>query len=198
MKNNKHNRHSVRLKNYDYSQTGAYFVTVCAQDKKCVFGKIENHELILNDAGIMVYNTFKEIPEHYAGIDIDEFIIMPNHIHAIIIINTVGADPRVCPESHICLDTMKLGQAQGPAPTNKLKLSDIVQRVKSLTTKKYIENVKQNNWKSFNKRLWQRNYYEHVIRDEEDLNKIREYIIYNYLKWVEDDENPDKISKKAD
>lgn len=173
----KYNRKSIRLKKYDYSQTGEYFITICIQNRECLLGKIENHKLILNDAGTMVCNILNDIPKYYTGINIGKFIVMPNHIHAIIIIT----------------EKIKSGRTQGSAPTNKLKLSDVVQYSKSLTTKKYIENIKQNNWKSFDKKLWQRNFYEHVVRDEKDLNKIREYIINNYLKWDEDKENPNNI-----
>ena len=102
------NRRSIRLKEYDYSQSGAYFVTICTHDRECLFGEITDGKMALNDAGRMVQAVWDDIPTHYAGIDTDAFIIMPNHIHTIIII--VGAAPCGRPDSDD-------GQAQGPAPT---------------------------------------------------------------------------------
>jgi REP element-mobilizing transposase RayT len=188
----KHHRRSLRLQEYDYTQEGAYFVTVCLKDRACLFGDIADGKMILNDAGRMVQAVWDDIPSHYAGIDTDAFIIMPNHIHAIIVI--VGATPCGRPDSD-------KGQAQGPdnngqarglAPTRntKLSLADVVHRLKTITTKRYTDGVKQMGWPPFHGRLWQRNYYEHVIRDDASLNLIRQYIIDNPLRWAEDEENP--------
>ncbi|MEW6686632.1 MAG: transposase [Candidatus Edwardsbacteria bacterium] len=185
----KHHRHSIRFKGYDYSQTGAYFVTICTQNRKCLFGAIVNGKIALNELGGVIEKIWKEIPLYYSGIDIDEFVVMPNHIHGIILI--VGADPCVCP-----IKSNDIGRTQGFAPTEKLSLSNVVQRFKSLTTKKYIDGIKQNNWQTFNKRLWQRNYYEHIIRNEDELNRIRKYIQINLLKWQFDRENPDRIKDR--
>jgi len=94
----KHHRRSIRLQGYDYSQAGAYFVTICTQNYECMFGDIVDGEMVLNDAGRMVHTVWNEIPRYYSGIDIDAFQIMPNHIHGIITV-IVGAGPRACPES---------------------------------------------------------------------------------------------------
>ncbi len=91
-----HHRRSIRLKGYDYSQPGAYFLTLCTQDRKCLYGEIVDDKMCLNDAGQMVQTVWNEIPAYYPGIDIDAFMIMPNHIHGIIKI--VGAPPRGLPE----------------------------------------------------------------------------------------------------
>ncbi|MDZ4245967.1 MAG: transposase [Dehalococcoidia bacterium] len=88
-------RRSIRLKNYDYSQPGAYFVTICSQNRRCLFGENKNAEIILNDAGRMITNIWHQIPAYYPGTDSGEFVVMPNHIHGIIF---VGAGPRACPE----------------------------------------------------------------------------------------------------
>ena len=136
--------------------------------------------MILNDAGQMVQAVWDEIPGNYDGVETDVFVIMPNHVHGIVVI--VGAGPCACPNH---------GQPRGVAPT-VLSLPDVVHRFKTLSTKRYVDGVKQHNWKSFDKKLWQRNYYEHIIRDETELNKIREYIINNPLNWQTDDENPYK------
>jgi REP element-mobilizing transposase RayT len=173
-----HHRRSIRLKGYDYSQAGLYFITICTQNRLHLFGEIDNGEMILNDAGMMIKTVWHEIPEHYNGINIDAFQIMPNHIHGIIrIINEcdrdhvhihVGAGPRACPDicpdidTHIDDQPNAIGQPRGVAPT--MSLPDIVHRFKTLTTKRYTDGVKQNNWLPCDKRLWQRNYYEHIIR----------------------------------
>ena len=128
-------RKQNRLNGYDYLQSGYYFVTICAQNRQQIFGTIINNQMTLNDAGNMIDTVLNQIPENYAGIDLDEHIVMPNHAHAIIIIqNAVGVDPRVDPEQNNKI--LVSGRAQGPAPT-KLSLSFIIKRVKLLTTKKY-------------------------------------------------------------
>jgi len=139
----------------------------------------------------MVQQCWDEIPEYYPGIEIDAFTVMPNHIHGIVIL--VGATPCGCPGSTPQIRDRREGQAQGPAHTaNKrnLSLPDVIHRLKSLTTKRYADGVKHHAWPSFNKKLWQRNYYEHIIRNEEDLRMIREYIQYNPLRWADDDLHP--------
>jgi putative transposase len=187
-----HHRSSRRLKGYDYSQAGAYFITVCTCNRGCLLGEIADRAMRLNDAGRMMQDVWDDIPTHYAGIDTDAFIIMPNHIHAVVVI--VGATPCGRPDSN------NEGQAQGPAPMgNKtLSLADVVHRFKTMTTKRYTNGVKQNGWPAFPGRLWQRNYYEHVIRDEDDLNRIRQYVMDNPACWAEDENNPDFIPAQAD
>jgi REP element-mobilizing transposase RayT len=170
-------RSSIRLKGYDYSRTGAYFVTICVQNHECLFGEIvqvpdASSVMQLNDAGRMVEIVWQEIPRYYPHINIDEFQIMPNHIHGIIAI--------------------EIGQPQGVAPTaSTLSLADVVHRFKTLTTKRYVDGVNQADWKRFDKRLWQRNYYERIIRDEAECNRIREYIINNPCQWEFDRNHAD-------
>ena len=124
----------------------------------------------LNDAGRMIQTVWDEIPIHYPGIGINEFVVMPNHIHGLIML--VGAGPRACPS---------LAQPR-VAPT-PLSLPDVVHRFKTMTTKRYTDGVKQHGWAPFPAKLWQRNYWEHVIRNDLDLHEIREYIQNNPLKW---------------
>lgn len=152
------NRQSIRLKYFDYTSANFYFVTICTQDRECLF-----------------------------GVAPDVFVIMPNHIHGIVALNTnwipiVGAGPRACPPQ-------RNGQPQGVAPTTRLSLGDIVYRFKSLTTHKYVQGVLNHQWPSFNKRLWQRNYYEHIIRNEDDYHRISEYIVSNPENWLKDVDN---------
>jgi REP element-mobilizing transposase RayT len=181
-----HHRHSIRLQGYDYSQIGAYFVTVCTKNRKCLFGDVVNGKMVLNDAGKMIEKWYFELTNKFHDIQCDQYIIMPNHIHFIII--NVGADLRVCPDDmgehigsplRVCPDDM--GEHIG-SPLHK-----IIQWFKTMTTNEYIRNVKNNGWEPFDKKLWQRNYYEHIICNEQELNKIREYIINNPLNWTSDE-----------
>jgi REP element-mobilizing transposase RayT len=201
----RHHRRSIRLKGYDYRQAGAYFVTICTQDRAFLFGQVVHDEMQLNDAGKMVYDIWNDLPAFYPGVQTDAFIVMPNHIHGIIIL--VGADPRVCPAQpsigvgpraypdsgpRACPgQPQEMGQPQGVAPT--LGLPDVVHRFKTMTTKRYADAVKRLGWEPFRGRLWQRNYYEHIIRNEESLNRIREYILTNPMRWALDRENPHRV-----
>ena len=180
-----HHRQSMRLYEYDYSQAGAYFVTVCTQNRDFLFGEITDGRMVPNDAGRMIQSSWDELPHHYPGIDIDAFVAMPNHIHGIIVL--VGAGPRACPGNGKLQEDG--GQPRGVAPT--LSLPDIVHRFKSLTTTRYKHGVQQFGWIPFPGKLWRRNYYEHIIRNEEELDRLREYIVNNPAQWALDDENPD-------
>ncbi len=180
---NIHQRRSIRLPGYDYSQLGAYFITICTQDRKCLFGNIVDGKMTSNDAGTIIQTVWRELPIHYNGTEIDEFVVMPNHIHGIVI---VGATPRIG-------QAQEGGQPQGVAPTENitgntepLSLPDVVHRFKTMTTKRYADGVKQYGWPPFPGRLWQRNYWEHIVRNEIELNKIREYIRNNSTQWDHD------------
>jgi len=179
-----------RLKDYDYSTAGYYYVTICTENRQELFGVIENDKIILNNAGNMINFWWGEITRHFEGIKLDEYIVMPNHIHGII--NIVGVDRCVDPNQYVDrIQNNKInhnGRTHRSAPT----ISDIIQWFKTMTTNEYICHVKNSNWLSFNKRLWQRNYYDHIIRNEKSLNHIREYIINNPAKWAEDKNNPIK------
>lgn len=157
-----HHRYSIRLKGYDYSQAGAYFVTVCIKNRECLLGNIANGEVQLNRAGNMVKNIWNNLPTHYPGVLIDQFVIMPNHIHGIVVLSSVGAGLCACPNEGYAQHSK--GQPQGVAPT------------------------------PFNEKLWHCNYYEHIIRNEDELNRIRQYIINNPLQWQFDRENSDRIN----
>ena len=156
-------RRSIRLCDFDYSSNNLYFVTICVQDRECLLGKIVNDNMYLLPFGHIVKLFIASIPQYYPGTIVDSFQIMPNHIHVIFGL-----------ESH--------GRTQGSAPT----LGTIIQRFKTMTTHNYLEGMKIHGWKSFNKKLWQRDYYEHVVRDGHDLNRIREYIENNVANWHKD------------
>jgi REP element-mobilizing transposase RayT len=182
-----HNRRSIRLKGYDYANLGAYFVTICARDKACLFGEIIESQIQLNKAGKLVYNWWIELINKFKNIELDMFIIMPNHIHGIIYI--VGADLCVCPDGRQdCPDRknkpIKKGAHSG-APLHR-----IVQWFKTMTTNEYLRNIHEKGWDQLNGKVWQRNYYERVIRNEEELNQIKKYILNNPIQWDLDSENP--------
>jgi REP element-mobilizing transposase RayT len=192
---NIHHRRSIRLKGYDYSQAGLYFVTICCQDRICRFGKIADGKMVLNDAGRMVEQWYLELTNKFPDIELGEYVIMPNHFHAIII-NTgasVGAHLCVRPETetepHVRPDHASGEQISGEQILGEhtgSPLHRVVQWFKTMTTNEYIRGVKTLNWQPFNKKLWQRNYWEHIIRNERSLQNISDYIINNPDKWDKD------------
>jgi REP element-mobilizing transposase RayT len=191
-----HHRKSIRLRDYDYSANGAYFVTVCVQRREGLFGNIVDDAMDLTDAGRMVEGWWTKLPEKFSGVHLDEFTIMPNHFHGIII---VGATPCGCPDvgrPHGAdepepgrphgADEPEPGRPHGAAPT----VGDVMDWFKTMTTNAYIRGVRQTNWPPYPGRLWQRNYYERIIRNEDELTAIREYIRQNPMKWTDDEDNP--------
>lgn len=195
---NIHHRRSIRLQGYDYSSAGMYFITICVQGMECFFGEIANGEMILNDAGKMVNKWWKKIPEKFSDIELDVYQIMPNHFHAIVI--NVGVHPRVRPDSdddHAPNSDAENGQTHGSAPTDNANenilgehvgspLYEIVQWFKTMSTNEYIRGVKTLGWERFNGKLWQRNYYEHIIRDGKSYQTISNYIVNNPANWIDD------------
>ena len=183
-----HHRKSIRLKGYDYSQAGLYFITICTQNRENLFGKIVGAdlcvcpEMILNDAGKMVKNEWLRLPQRFNSIILHEYVLMPNHFHGIIEIITVRA-PLVGAQNVGA--QLEKGQPQGIAPTGK-HVGGMVGAFKSITTNEYIRGVKNNNWQRFNGKLWQRNYWEHIVRNENEYQQISEYMINNPIKWDTD------------
>ncbi|OGT77378.1 MAG: hypothetical protein A3G71_03180 [Gammaproteobacteria bacterium RIFCSPLOWO2_12_FULL_38_14] len=166
------------------SQSGCYFITIYVQHKKYLFGNVSNDEMKLNAAGTMVQHAWVDLKNKFNNIEIDAYIVMPNHLHGIIIIpnnDPVGATLVV---AHID-DTHKPSQTIG----------NIIGAFKSITTNKYIREVRNNNFAPFDKILWQRNYYEHIIRNDEAFYKIREYIFNNPSNWGKDVMSQEKILK---
>ncbi|GAB1418378.1 transposase [Bacteroidales bacterium] len=181
---NIHHRKSIRLKGYDYSQADLYFITICVQDRECLFGNIENGEMILNDAGQMVEKWYYELGNKYPDIKCHEMMVMPNHFHCIVEnIGIVGADLRVCPDN--------AGEPQISGEHIGSPLHRVIQWLKTMSTNEYIRGVKQLGWQPFNGKLWQRNYWEHIIRNEQSYQRISEYIINNPKNW-----NNDKLYNK--
>ncbi|UMX47737.1 MAG: hypothetical protein L7H18_04835 [Candidatus Nealsonbacteria bacterium DGGOD1a] len=161
-----HHRRTIRVKGYDYSQDGAYFVTVCAQNRQCLFGSIADAKMELNKAGEIVNNCWYEIPKHYPFVILDEFVVMPNHFHGIIIIQN-REWKRERANNHSPLQMQNAGTSK--------------------TVGAIIRGYKIGVTKLLGKPIWQRNYYEHIIRNDDDLDRVREYIINNPLNWEIDE-----------
>ena len=210
-----YNRRSLRLKHYDYSKTGYYFITICAQNRSHLFGEIVGDVMILNVAGEMVNKLWCEIINDFSHVALHEFVIMPNHIHGIIEIvnNPVGADSISALQPISALEPMNTLQPMnarepmnGIAPkradmesqradmeSNKRAdmesaptLGKIIQSFKRHTTLQYIKMVKNGTLPPFDKRIWQRNYYEHIIRDDVDYERVATYTVNNPLTWKDD------------
>jgi putative transposase len=303
----RHHRRSIRLRGYDYRAVGAYFITIVAQDRACLFGEVVDGEMRLSEAGRMVERWWLELNRRFPHVSTDAYVVMPNHFHGIVVIHSpppdttappdvgadlrvcpdsarVGADLRVCPDSggthdggthdggahagaplqgvggahgahgvgadlRVCPDSMgahtgaplqrvrpdstgapdvgadlrvcpdSMGAHTG-APLQRVRpdstgapdvgadlrvcpdsmgahtgapLPTIVQWFKTMTTNEYIRMVKHAGWTPFQGRLWQRNYYEHIIRNERALERIRDYILTNPLHWHLDRENTHAI-----
>ncbi len=185
---NRHHRRSIRLRGYDYTRSGAYFLTVVTQDRLCLFGDVTDEGMSLNDAGKMVRSVWDRIPDRFPSIELDEFAVMPNHVHGIVVIHKspVGASLVGAPGdggNAGSIDRQRENARVAPA------LGDVVGAYKSLTTVEYARRVDEDRWEPFNGRLWQRNYYEHVIRNDEEWNRVREYVLCNPMRWETDTEN---------
>jgi len=167
-----HHRRSSRLQGYDYSQAGAYFVTICTHARRSFFGFISDSEMRMSDMGSIAMEYWERLPHRFPCVSLDECIVMPNHLHGIIII--VGAQ-LIAPWNEDLLGAINR------APT----LGEIIRSFKAVTSRQIRGSVNQ----TFG---WQRNYYEHVIRNENSLNHIREYISTNPMRWELDRENPDR------
>lgn len=177
-----HHHRSIRLKGYDYSKQGMYFITICCHQRKCWFGKIENENMVLNEYGMIAFNEWYDLPNRFPNIVLGEFVIMPNHMHRIIVIkpfdvisseSVSGANPD---------PTKQTGTTEQPEPTNPT-IGDMIGAYKSLTAVECLKIFKTNNINQMMGKLWQRNYYEHIVRDEQSLNRISTYIINNPKNW---------------
>jgi putative transposase len=213
---NIHHRKSIRLKGYDYSRKGLYFVTICCKNRACLFGKIENGKMFLNEAGVMIEKWYFELENKFLDIKCQEMIVMPNHIHFIIEntgdIAAVQANRNIRPEdedvrANLGVRPDDIGQTHRSAPTETSEqifgehigspLHRVIQWFKTMTTNEYIRGVKNLGWEPFYKKLWQRNYWEHIIRNENSYQNISNYIINNPSKWNEDVLNREKLNTKS-
>ena len=153
-----HHRRTIRLQGYDYSQSGMYFVTICVQNRECLFGEIVNGKMRLNEYGRIVNMVWNRLPQHYSNISLNAFVIMPNHIHGIIEMTTTTTTDK---KQH--------------------KLSEIVRALKTFSARQINELRNMQG-----KKLWQRNYWEHIIRNDNAYQRIANYIINNPENWEND------------
>ena len=172
---NVHHRRSLRWHKHDYASPGGYYATICVEGFRCLFGNVSAGVMDLNEAGRMVDSHWRAIPARFPAIQLDEWVVMPNHFHGILHIAGTAFDGAL----------ERAGTR--PAPT----LGDAIGSFKSLTTDGYIIGVRQLRWPGFERRVWERNFYDHVIRNDDELEKIRQYIRRNPLMWTCDRCNPE-------
>jgi REP element-mobilizing transposase RayT len=168
----RHHRRSIRLRGYDYSQAGAYFVTVCTHNRECLFGEIVDGDMRMNGAGTIIRDEWSRTADMRSNVELDAFVVMPNHFHAIVFLSDESrrGDRPVAPTP------------MGPTPRS---IGAIMAGFKSAATKR-INEMRGTPGRP----VWQRNYYEHVIRNDDEMNRAREYIINNPAKSALDRENP--------
>ena len=193
-----HHRRSIRLSGFDYSRKGAYFVMIVTQGRACLLGQISNGEMRLNAAGDAITAWWRRLPDKFPSTSVDAFVLMPNHLHGIIVIEGKGQRPESAPTESDGIARTGLSfrpDVKGLGPeTDDVRpdppISHMVQWFKTMSTNAYIHGVKESGWAAFKNRLWQRNYYEHVIRNVADYDRIFNYLGSNPLRWAEDEENP--------
>lgn len=157
-------RKSPRLQGYDYSQSGAYFVTICSHQRQHIFGHIKDSVMILSEAGKIAEARWLALPQHHADMELDAFVLMPNHVHGIVIIH---------------------GEAPAPPMTNHLRpksLGTIIGSYKSSVTRHIRDTLSEFE----NEIIWQERYHDHIIRNENELNIIRQYVYSNPARWQND------------
>ncbi|NOX87354.1 MAG: hypothetical protein GXO86_15585 [Chlorobi bacterium] len=209
-----HHRRSIRLKGYDYSQKGKYYITICVQNRKCLFGKTTDKKMMLNDSGKMIEKWYFELENKYPNVKCREYVVMPNHFHCIIEImgnprDVHGTDDPVrnahTSDAHGGTSLRgrpfrgrpeydghpeKNAHSKSPyGPENKkfnASIFDMMDWFKTMTTNEYIRGVKTKNWPRFEKRLWQLRYWDRIIRDENGYKRISNYIINNPENWETD------------
>ena len=198
----RHHRRRLRLKGHDYAQDGAYYVTICTQNRLCLFGDIVDGKIRLNTAGSAVQVTWNELPRRFANLELDVFVVMPNHIHGIAAFvgaglalprdegvarkGTASSTPtRGDVDNGVTGGARMLGDVRKGAASSTPTLGDVIRAFKSLSA------IHVNRLLMRSGPLWQRNYYEHIIRDEDELNRIRDYITNNPMQWELDRENPE-------
>ena len=182
---NIHHRRSIRLKGYDYSQAGLYFVTICTQNREHLFGEIQNGKMVLNEYGKIVQSVWNGLPQHYGNICLHEFIIMPNHVHGIIRICNVGVGFKPTPTDD---QTAIVGTGLKPVPTHH-GLSEFIRAFKTFSAKR-INEIRNTR----GKKLWQSNYFEHIIKTDHAYEYIAHYITNNPSIWENDKYNTAIIS----
>jgi REP element-mobilizing transposase RayT len=186
-----HHRRSTRLRGYDYSQAGAYFVTICVQQHQCLFGKVVNAEMDLNDWGTIANECWLAIPEHFPYVELDEYGVMPNHVHGIVVITD---DQRGVSSG------VQLNAATGDVPrdtSNPFSMMSPKRKTLSVIIRTYKAAVttrcRELNRHDF---VWQGSYHDHIIRNEREWNAIAKYICENPANWNADRDNPANFRKQ--
>jgi REP element-mobilizing transposase RayT len=185
----KHHRRSIRLKHFDYASAGAYFVNVVVNGHLCLLGEIVEDAMRLNEAGRMVDRWWTALPTRFANVQLDAYIIMPNHVHGIIVLTEAGAATLGRPYA---MDGQIEENGQGTEPETT-DLMGCVGWFKTMSTNAYIRGVHEHGWEPFARHFWQRNYWERIIRNQRALENIRRYIELNPIKWANDPDNPTNL-----
>jgi len=179
-------RRSMRLKGYDYSQEGAYFITACVQHRLCLFGEVRNGETELSDGGWVIEREWKTLAERFPGLEEDEYQVMPNHLHGILVIT------RPLPGAEDPREPRVLPACGRPRGTHAGSIGRVMQAFGTFSTYEYGFGVKHYGWAPYLGKLWQRNYYDHIIRSDEELERVRAYIRNNPARWALDPENTER------
>lgn len=174
-----HHRRSIRVRGFDYASRNAYFVTICVAKRRCIFGTIRDSKPVLSLYGKIVSACWDDLPNHYPHIELDEFVVMPNHVHGILRI--VGAGFKPAPTENLLMPCANARAGLKPAPTEH-GLAEVVRAFKTFSARR-INALR----KTQGVALWQRNYYEHIVRHVEDLKHVRDYIIANPGNWESDE-----------
>ena len=164
-----HHRRSIRLQGYDYSQAGMYFVTLCTRNRECLFGEIVDETMRLNPVGQIVTDSWTWLAQRYEHVELDEWVVMPNHLHGIVVINDH------CKGGSRTAPTTPIGRLIGAYKTVSTKQANTFRQTPGLL-------------------LWQRNYWERIVRDEAELLSIQEYICNNPAQWAQDKLHPQTFS----
>ena len=203
-KSNFPQRRAMRLRDYDYSQPGAYFVTICARHRKCLFGAITDGKMRLNEIGQIVVECWNHIQQHFPSVELGESVIMPNHFHGIIswgITEARAPQPLVGARSPRPSENINTGRGEVPSSVDVNPTTRRVE-VPSPSLGKIMAYFKYQSTKHINRhyntpgtRVWQRNYHDHIIRDDPDLQRLRQYMQNNPMKWELDQLHPDNPSR---
>ena len=176
-------KNSLRLAGYDYSQAGYYFVTISTHHRESLFGEIQGRKMRLNEFGRLAHDTWNDLPNHNSNCHLDAFVIMPNHVHGIVIIgnriDSAGTDSR------------PVGVGSEPTPTGSTNISEVIRGFKTFSARR-INDARDTKGQP----VWQRGFYDHIIRQEEDVENIRAYIQQNPERWERDRNNPSHSPKK--
>jgi putative transposase len=181
---NRYRIESARLQTYDYTQAGCYFITLCVHRHQCIFGEVQGEVVHLNEIGKIAARCWEEIPKHFPNAELDAFVVMPNHLHGIIVIKDHGRDVQLNVSTRNISSSVSTEKTYASISPRKGSLSVIIRTFKAAVTT-FCQRKGYQNFR------WQSRFYEHIIRDDKDMDNVRNYIIDNPLKWATGEENPD-------